>query len=224
MKSRKYGRQKRQAGRPKLALGIGAGLLVLAAIFGIYELNRSTPATTQPAAQKPTFGKYAYQVGQPGPGVQAPPIRLDGTTGGSFDLASQRGRIVLLYFQEGVGCQPCWNQIKDIESNIQQFRALGIARIVSITTDPLDALEQKVADDKISTPVLSDPDLSVSKAYDANSYGMMGKSRDGHTFVLIGGDGRILWRADYGGAPKYTMYLPVADLLTDLRNGLPKAQ
>jgi hypothetical protein len=48
---------------------------------------------------------------------------------------------------------------------------------------------------------------------------MMGSSRDGHSFVLIGPDGRIRWRADYGGAPDYTMYVPVANLLADLRKG-----
>ncbi|TML95264.1 MAG: hypothetical protein E6G10_28615 [Actinobacteria bacterium] len=33
-------------------------------------------------------------------------------------------------------------------------------------------------------------------------------------------DGRIRWRADYGGAPKYKMYVPVGDLLADMRKGL----
>ncbi len=42
-----------------------------------------------------------------------------------------------------------------------------------------------------------------------NQFGMMGDSRDGHSLVLIGPDGEILWRADYGGAPNYTMFVPV---------------
>jgi cytochrome c biogenesis protein CcdA len=65
-------------------------------------------------------------------------------------------------------------------------------------------------------PVLSDPDLAVSHAYDANQYGMMGDMRDGHSFVLVGPDGVIEWRADYGGAPKYTMFLPTDKMLSDL--------
>ncbi|WP_438452434.1 hypothetical protein, partial [Listeria monocytogenes] len=71
-----------------------------------------------------------------------------------------------------------------------------------------------------SYPVLSDPDLAVSSAYHANDYGMMGRSRDGHSFVLVGPDGRIRWRADYGGAPDYTMYLPVPNLIADMRQGM----
>jgi peroxiredoxin Q/BCP len=45
---------------------------------------------------------------------------------------------------------------------------------------------------------------------------MMGTMRDGHSFVLVGPDGRIRWRADYGGAPKYTMFLPTEKMLADL--------
>ena len=35
-------------------------------------------------------------------------------------------------------------------------------------------------------------------------------------FVLVGPDGVIRWRADYGGAPKYTMFLPTDKMLADL--------
>ena len=91
---------------------------------------------------------------------------------------------------------------------------------MSVTTDPLDALKQKVADEGLSIPVLSDTGLIVSQVYNANSYGMMGTSRDGHTFIVVGPDGRIRWRADYGGSPNYTMYVPVSNLLADIRTGL----
>jgi len=45
----------------------------------------------------------------------------------------------------------------------------------------------------------------------------MGDSRDGHSFMLVGPDGKIRWRADYGGAPTYTMHLPVDRMLADMR-------
>lgn len=129
---------------------------------------------------------------------------------------------MLLYFEEGVGCQPCWDQLKDIEANWGQFRALGIDQIVTITGDPLAALRQKAADERLTTPVLADPGLAVSQTYQANQYGMMGTSADGHSFILVGQDGAITWRADYGGAPKYTMYVPVSDLLAAIRGGLAR--
>lgn len=162
-------------------------------------------------------GKYSFQVGDPAPGQLAPPIHLD-----TFNLADQRGKTVLLYFQEGLMCEPCWDQIKDVEKNRDTFKALGIDLIVSITTDPVDLLVKKSAAEGIKTPVLSDPDMSVSRAYSTNKYGMMGDARNGHSFIVVGPDGRIKWRADYGGAPDYTMFVPTKNLVADLRRGLGK--
>lgn len=193
----------------KTVVVVGVGVIALGAL---YLANRP--------GGPPKAGDFAYAVGSPGPGEQAPPFVLPSTDGGRFDLATAEGKNVLLYFQEGLMCQPCWDQLVDIESEMGRFQALGIDEIVTITTDPLNALQQKVADEGITTPVLSDPDLSVSKAYDANSYGMMGDGMDGHSFILVGPRGKILWRADYGGAPDYTMYLPVNSLIADLRQGL----
>ena len=193
---------------------LGVAVIALGAIF--FVSNRGSGSAT---AGSGLAGKYPFQVGNPGPGEPAPPIKLPATDGSMFDLASLRGQTVLLYFQEGVMCQPCWDQLKDIEKNWSEFQALGIDRIVSITTDPLDVLKQKVALERISTPVLSDPSVGVSRTYEANKYGMMGDSMNGHSFIVVGKDGVITWRRDYGGAPKYTMYLPVSNLLADLRTG-----
>lgn len=195
---------------------IGVAVVALGVLF---YLNTASNPSTNPAGTNQA-GKYAFQVGQPGPGTAAPVFSLPSTAGGTFNLAAYRGKTVLLYFQEGLTCQPCWDQLKDIQSNIGAFRSLGINQIVSITTDPLNALQQKVADESLTIPVLSDQSLAVSQAYTANAYGMMGNSRDGHTFVVVGPDGQILWRADYGGSPNYTMYVPISNLLADIRAGL----
>ena len=124
---------------------------------------------------------------------------------------------MLLYFHEGLGCQPCWDQIRDLEQNSAQLSAAGIDRLVSITSAPRDLLAQKMRDDGLQSTALADPTMAVIRAYEANKYGMMGESRAGHTFILVNGDGRIVWRADYGGAPNYTMYVPVEDVLADLQ-------
>ena len=210
--------RKRRGLRPgvMVVIVVGVAIIALGAIFFLTTLNHQGG----PSAGTGQAGQYAFQVGKPGPGEQAPSIVLPSTTGGTFDLASMRGKMVLLYFQEGLTCQPCWDQLKDIQTNISQFRALGIDQVVSITTDPLDALQQKVSDEGLTIPVLSDPRLAVSSTYTANGYGMMGGSRDGHTFIVVGPDGMIKWRADYGGAPNYTMYVPVSNLIADIRAGL----
>jgi peroxiredoxin Q/BCP len=197
----------------KAGVFIGVAVIILGVIYFLNTVNGSSATSNQTST-------YPFQVGNPGPGEQAPPIKLQSTDGSTFDLASLHGKTVLLFFQEGLGCQPCWDQMKDMESKWSEFQALGIDRVVSITTNPLDALRQKVADEVLSTPVLSDPNFTVSQAYHADQYGMMNGSSDGHSFIVVGPDGRIRWRADYGGAPNYTMYVPISTLIADMKEGL----
>ena len=71
--------------------------------------------------------------------------------------------------------------------------------------------------------MLADTDLAVSRLYDALSYGMMGGTRPGHTFILVGPDGDIRWRADSGGPPDFTMYVPTATVLAELRRAIAGA-
>jgi len=200
----------------KVAAAVVAAVAVLAIIYFANERGAAAPSNG-------LAGRYPVEVGNPGPGEAAPPIELPSTDGGTFNLASLQGETVLLYFQEGIMCQPCWDQLKDIEQQWDRFEALGIDRIVSITTDPIDVLKQKVAIEGLETLQLSDPNLEVSSPYTTNQYGMMGDSYNGHSFILVGPDGEIQWRADYGGAPEYTMYLPVPNLLADLQQGRAEA-
>ncbi|MGH2954950.1 MAG: peroxiredoxin family protein [Solirubrobacterales bacterium] len=213
----------------RVAGAVAAALVALAAIF-LLSNDFGDPSAGGAAASpgEPKFGKagrYASDVGSPGPGEEAPAIRLQSSHGSLFDLAEERGGNVLLYFQEGLMCQPCWDQLTAIEAEPEAFGALGIDRVVSITTDPADLVRQKVADEGISTPVLSDEDWSVSGAYRTNTdehvmMQGMGGMHNGHSFILVGPDGRIRWRADYGGPPEFTMFVPVADLAADMRAGL----
>ncbi len=205
----------------RLTAAVVAGVAILGAIFLIANSGGSSSSSSTGPGDA---GKYQFAVGKPGPGAKAPAIKLPSTAGGTFDLGARRGRSVLLYFQEGLTCEPCWTQLKDLDQQMHSLKALGVDDLVTITSDPLDQLSQKVADEGITTPVLSDASLTASTAYTANEYGMMGTSRDGHTFLLVGPDGRIEWRADYGGPPNFTMYVPVPDLLADLQTGLTEAR
>jgi len=189
------------------------GVVVVVAVAVLYLVYRGGSGAADSAA---AGSGYPHVAGDPGIGAPAPGFTLTAADGKPVSLSDYRGRSVLLYFQEGLSCQPCWDQIRDLEQNQTGLRAAGVDAVVSITTDPATLIGRKAADEKLATPVLSDPDLAVSRAYDANQYGMMGDMRDGHSFVLVGPDGTIRWRADYGGAPKYTMYLPTDKMLADL--------
>ena len=203
---RRAQRRRRITVRAGIAAGVAAVIAVLYAIFS----GGSSPAKA---------GQYPYQVGSPGAGQAAPGFTLAATTGGNISLSQFRGKTVLLFFQEGLTCQPCWDQITDLQKHAAQFRAAGIDTVVSITSDPVGAITTKAHDMGLTIPVLSDPNLAISQQYHANSYGMMGASRDGHSFIVVGPDGVIRRRADYGGAPKYTMFLPTTSVLADLKAG-----
>lgn len=204
------------ARRRKLVTRTAVIAAVLVVVGGLFAIYRSTTAESDPAG---AAGKYVYQVGKPGPGEQAPDFSLPSTQGGMVGPTDFAGKTVLTYWHEGLGCQPCWDQIRSLEANRPALKAAGIDQLVSITSGPVDALKQKLSDDKLASVTLADTDLAVSKKYQMNKFGMMGDSRDGHSFLLIGPDGKILWRADYGGAPNYTMFVPVDRLLAQLKTG-----
>jgi peroxiredoxin len=215
-------RRQRETGRQMQRLGdqavwrqgwIIGGAVVAVLVVSLYLVYQSSQGRHGATAGDSGFKHVA---GQPGAGSAAPMFTLTSGTGGHVSLTDFRGRNLLLYFQEGLSCQPCWDQIKDLEQNQAALKSAGVDAVVSITTDPASLIGRKVADEKLTTPVLSDPSVQVSRAYNANQYGMMGEMRDGHSFILVGPDGTIRWRADYGGKPDYTMFLPTAKMLTDL--------
>lgn len=187
----------------------GGAVAVLGLLFLLFLTGRSGSGVS-------TGSGISYAVATPATGAAAPAFTLPSTSGGTVSLAGYRGRTVLLFFQEGIGCEPCWTQIKDLETAGAQLQSAGVDAMLTITTNTVDQLRQKVSDEGLRSPVLSDPDFAVSHAYNANTYGMMGNAADGHTFVLVGPDGVIRWRADYGGPPDYTMYVPVDQLLHDM--------
>lgn len=166
--------------------------------------------------QKPAF---PYAIANPASGAMAPDFVLPSTKGGTVKLSDYHGKTVLLFFHEGIGCQPCWDQIRDLENAEAKLKSAGIDQLLTITSGPTRLIAQKMHDDGLSAIALGDTNLEISKIYNANQYGMMGDSRDGHSFVLVGPDGKIDWRADYGGPPKYTMYVPINNILSDMKAG-----
>ncbi len=212
----RFARIERQQ-RISLLLKIGAVLCCgIVALGVIYFVNTGAGTAAKPGLA----GQYRFDIASPATGALAPDFSLPSTTGSMVRLGDYRGKNVLLYFQEGIGCEGCWTQIKDIQTNMREFKGLDIDAVVTITTNPIGALTQKVADEGLSMPVLSDESFAVSHAYSATQYGMMAGSADGHTFILVGPDGRIRWRADYGGPPNYTMYVPISNLIADIKAGM----
>lgn len=158
---------------------------------------------------------------------KAPSFTLPATTGQNISLSDYEGKKnVLLYFQEGIMCAPCWKQLEDIQKEYDKFESLEI-EVLTITVDPLNALIKESQKRGITLPVLDDGvDLSVSKTYDVLDNSMHPGSRPGHSFILIGKDGNIIWKKDYYPAGQNMggmnmnmggrMYVPVEELLKEI--------
>jgi peroxiredoxin Q/BCP len=119
----------------------------------------------------------------------------DVSSGAPVTSDGLRGESVLLFFNEGVMCQACFEQIQSLQQRSGELRKHGLT-LVNITTDPPDVLREAVQAYGIETPMISDESKDMSTAYGAIGQGMH-PDTDGHTFVLIDEDGRIRWRRDY---------------------------
>jgi peroxiredoxin len=109
-------------------------------------------------------------------------------------------------------------QIVDLQKDAA-FQATGIA-LVNVGTDSPQDLERAARNYGITTPLLSDQNREMSRAFGVLQWAMP-SGEPGHTFVLIGKDGRVKWIQDYG-APQNggLMYVPVADLLRAIKTAL----
>lgn len=169
-------------------MGIGVALIVAVAAMLL-------------ASRSPRFGE--------GVGPQAPMFTLPSTGGGSVSLADFRGKDVLLYFSEGVGCDTCFFQMRDLEQNATKLSADELT-VLPIVVNPADQVRSVLDRFGLRTPFLIDADKSVSDAYDVLGTGMH-ENLPGHSFILVDGSGRIAWRGDYP-----SMFVSTDQLLSDI--------
>ena len=181
---------------------IAATLVALAVVLNGGE---STPADHAPAAV--SSGGAGAEVG-----ATAPDFALtDVVSGKTVSAASLRGRKTLLFFSEGVNCQACMVQAADLEKD----RALEKAGIdlVSVTTDQPADLADAARQYGIRAPLLADPTTRMSSAYGMLGHGGMGHpTQDGHAFMLVGADGKVLWHKAF-----QEMYVERGRLLRDIK-------
>lgn len=195
--------------RKKFVLAL-AGFAIAALVLGysIYAVNLKADPTIQ------------FETAKPGKGDVAPDLTLPSVAGGTFSLSQYRGKKnVLLYFQEGVGCDSCWKQIQDFQAKPDFFSQREL-EVISITVDSVDAIKPVMQQFSLTLPVLSDAGLSVSRTYNMLGSGMHPGTRPAHSFVLVNKEGKILWRADYGGPPRNAMYVPEQEVLDAVAQAL----
>ena len=111
-------------------------------------------------------------------------------------------------------------QIVDLQ-NSPDFQGLNV-QVISIARDSIAEMAPEAQTLGItSVPVLSDPDLAVSAAYDVLQWAIE-NGEPSHTFVLVNGGGKIAWIKDYGAPDNTnrTMYVEVDELVQFVKSNL----
>ena len=139
----------------------------------------------------------------------APDFTLTDTTGQEVALSDYRGSNVVLYFNEGAGCQSCLVQMAEIEKEAAALKDLNVT-VLPIVMNTREQITADMQANGVATPFLLD-DGTVSQAYGTLGKGMHA-GLPGHSFVLIDKAGEQRW---YGEYP--SMWLSPDQLMTELR-------
>lgn len=189
--------EKQRRARRRARLHLAGWLAAIAAIAGLIIATALSAGSGSGAAQNGTV--------RPAPG-----FTLTSTSGKTVSLASYRGHNVVLYFNEGVGCDACFYQMREFENHAAELTRAGIT-VVPIVMNPANQISAEMTAFGVHTPYLIDATGSVSAAY-----GVLGKGMHaglpGHGFVLIDARGTERW---YGEYP--SMYLSTAGLIAQVR-------
>jgi thioredoxin-dependent peroxiredoxin len=127
------------------------------------------------------------------PGDQAPDFTLADADGGQVSLSSLRGQRVIVYFYPAAMTPGCTKEACDFRDSDEDLSSAGFA-VLGISPDSPAKLAKFRDAERLTFPLLSNPDLSVLKAYGAYGEKMLyGKKTVGvirSTFV-IGPDGTV---------------------------------
>ncbi|MBI4052837.1 MAG: redoxin domain-containing protein [Candidatus Diapherotrites archaeon] len=176
---------KTSAGGKKLGFGKTAltVVLALAVVAGLLFFLR--PGSTGQVSATATGNTV---------GAVAPGFELKDIAGNSVKLSDFKGRAVILFFNEGGMCYPsCWNQIKALatDERLNNENVASFSVVVDNTSD-WEKITAHVPGFSQSG-LLFDTSKVVSSSYGALNMpsSMHGGMMPGHTYYIIGKDGKI---------------------------------
>ena len=128
------------------------------------------------------------------PGAEAPDFVTQATLAGKpfkFDLAEAlKAGPVVLYFYPAAFTHGCTIEAHDFAEATDKFKALG-ATVIGVSHDDIDTLNKfSVSECRSKFAVASDPDMKISKAYDAQ---LLFTSYSNRTSYVIAPNGKILY-------------------------------
>lgn len=130
-------------------------------------------------------------------GNMAPDFTLPSTENNIVTLSSFKGkRNVLIFFHEGLSCDPCMQQMPELEKASDEFEKMNV-ELLYVTFDPVDQSKEALKRFGIKRPIISYNSATTEVDYDLTNYSMDMGRRAGHTFILVDTNGQITWRKDY---------------------------
>ena len=150
-------------------------------------------APKKAAPKKAASASPAPRSGAPAAGDRAPAFELPGDDGLTHRLADHAGTPVVIYFYPKDDTPGCTIEACDFRDNLARAAAKG-AVVYGISKDLLASHAKFRAKYSLNFPLLSDPELTVHKAFGAWGEKLMyGKPTVGviRSTFLIGRDGRV---------------------------------
>jgi peroxiredoxin Q/BCP len=126
-------------------------------------------------------------------GRKAPEFSLEGSDGERHELASYRGKTVVLYFYPKDATPGCTQEACGFRDHDAALRKTG-AVVLGVSKDGIGSHQKFAKDQRLPFVLLSDPEAKVMAAYGAWGKKMMyGKPVTGtiRSTVVIGPDGKV---------------------------------
>src|SRR5215212_9004803 len=124
----------------------------------------------QPALTAPRWwirkGSLVAQTPRLEVGDKAPAFSLPDADGNKVSLADYRGRKVIVYFYPAASTPGCTKQACDFRDNLAELSDAGLD-VVGISPDKPEKLAKFRDNEKLTFPLLSDPDRKVLTAWGA---------------------------------------------------------
>lgn len=183
-------------------------------VLGVLLFSK-TSSETSTSSKKVTVGSVA------------PDFTLPSTEDQTVTLSSFKGkRNVLIFFHEGLSCDPCMQQMPELEKVSDEFEKMNV-EVLYVTFDPVEQSKEAKTRFGIKKPILSYNSAQTEVDYDLTNYSMDMGRRAGHTFILVDTNGQIIWRKDYWPGRGHmvsggTMFVSLNEIVREVKKVLIK--
>lgn len=159
--------------------------IVLLLLAACAREQQSLPAKAKSASKTSSAASQEENAPKTDVGDLMPAYSAKYLDGKPFDLAAEKGNVVLLNLW-ATWCSPCRFETPELQALHDKFAAQGFKVIgVSVDEGGAEAVKQFVTENKITYPIALDADSRIANVLRTTVL---------PTSVIIGRDGRITWR------------------------------